>query len=269
MSVDTGPGLLTVDVVLLLPDRLRGPAVRASALLADRLRAAAHPSAFHLDEPFAGDFAGRTEQDGVCEPHVSLFMLRLNERDIGALLTALRAATEGLPPVRARGQVWRHNPQGAPELHFHSSAQWTAVQEAIVRAAEPLRRGLRESDPSGASPADLIERLRIDDPDGAQLAQLDRYGYDEITDDAAQRFSPHVTVAWPTSYCRVDLDVVPAPSACRAELSRMAVYGMAPYGTCVRPLGSWALGRASIANRASGSQSAVSGRGSLPSAVGG
>jgi hypothetical protein len=252
---------LTVDVVLLLPDRLRGPAVRAGALMADRLRAAGRPSAFRLDEPFPGDFPGRSADDGVCEPHVSLFMLRLAEADVAALLAAVRSSTLGLPPIRARGQVWRLNPQGAPELHFEPSPPWAVLQQAVVRAAEPLRRGLRESDPSGASPAAEIERLRADDPHGSRLAQLERYGYDEITDPGAQRFSPHITVAWPTSPGPVGFQGLPTPAAWRAELSRTALYGMAPHGTCVRPLGSFALGEAAVTARAGESQPTVSVRG--------
>jgi hypothetical protein len=226
---------LTIDVALLLPSRLRATAVAAGELLADRMADRGQASAFRLDQPFPG-LAG-----GICEPHVSLFMLRLEEPRIGLLLDALDPVAKRLLPVAARGKEWRHNPQGAPELHFHSSPEWVRLQRAVVATAEPLREGLRDADPSGAAPAQTIKRLQQQDPGSSQLDQLIHYGYDEITDDVADRFSPHITVAWPELPFDVDLHGLPAAADCGGKLVELAVFGMGPNGTCIRLFKTFAL----------------------------
>jgi hypothetical protein len=202
-----------------LPGPLHDNALSASALLVERMRAHGHPSTFQLGRPIAGP------RDGVCEPHVSLFMLRLDGREVAALRAAVAGVAASVPAFRAEGREWRHNSQGAPELHFQQSHEWIAVQRAVVSAVEPLRRGtLRDTDPSGANLAAVVETLRRDDPAGDRLSQLTRYGYDEISDDTASRFHPHVTVAWPRDAFRASLQGSP-PSDRSAAL--MADAGVA------------------------------------------
>ncbi|MBT0770148.1 hypothetical protein KIH74_14505 [Kineosporia sp. J2-2] len=218
---------LTLDVALPLPTRLRDAAVRASDACAGRI-----DSAFRLGRPYPG-----LPDDEVCEPHVSLFMLRLHESRVNELLGAVSGVAARSTPVRAQGERWRPNPQGAPELHFRASPGWGVLQEQVVAAVAPLRDGLRERDPAGDSPAELIDRLRRQDPGGSRLAQLERYGYDEI----AERFSPHVTVAWPRSRSGDGAPPGPEPSFWQGDLTRIGVYRMAPHGTCVRPFGVFPL----------------------------
>jgi hypothetical protein len=126
----------------------------------------------------------------------------------------------------AEGERYQHNPVGAPELYFRRTQRWIDLQRAVVAAVEPLRRGrLRDTDPAGQDVRGLIA-----DPatDPAQRDQLVRYGYDEIAD----RFNPHVTLAWPVDPdFRVDLADL-APAEFSGTLSGLAVYAMSPHGTC-------------------------------------
>jgi hypothetical protein len=225
---------------------LRRQALLSSALLAHRMRSLAHPSTFQLGQPFRGVGDGGADADGhACEPHVSLFMLRVDEAEIGAVLLAVEGVAARFPAVTAAGHRWAHNPHGAPELYFHRSAQWAALQQAVIAAAEPLRRGrLRERDPAGARLADLIETLRRDGSDPPRLRQLLACGYDEIADAGDDRFAPHVTVAWPVDHgFRVDLGGLPRPAAFDAVLTDVAVFGMRPNGTCTRRYGEYKLSR--------------------------
>lgn len=230
---------LTIDIALCLPKPLRDSALSASALLVERMRSLGHPSTFQLGQAVFADPRG-----GSCEPHVSLFMLQVERRELGRLLSAVQGVGAKAAIVQAIGHEWRHNPQGAPELHFHPSPEWTAVQQAVLMAAEAFRCGrLRETDPTGARLADVVRRLRQEDPNGQQLRQLIRYGYDEITDDDAARFNPHVTVAWPADGFLVTLEGLPPVSSWNGALSELGVYGMGPNGTCTNLLGAFPLSR--------------------------
>jgi hypothetical protein len=207
----------------------------SSQFLAERMRQQEHPSHFRLGESLSGD-------GGVCDPHVSLFMLPLEEPEINAAVQAVRSAAAASSAISAEGAEYRHNPQGAPELYFTKSAEWAAIQRAVVAAAEPLRRGrLRQVDPAGARLVDVIDRLRRDEPHGAQLHQLLTYGYDEVVDDQGDRFNPHVTLAWPKDTFRVDLAGLPAAAQFSGVLSQLAVYGMSEYGTCTKLYASFSL----------------------------
>jgi hypothetical protein len=212
--------LTTLDVALLLPDDRRSLACDASALLADRMGEAA---AFRLDQPYPG--AG----GGVCEPHVSLFMLSVDTSEVDEVVSRTQEAARSVGPVYAEAVEYRPNPFGAPEVHFAPSAAWTRLQEQVIENVEPARRGrLRAVDPAGLSIEQTMARLRSEDPSSLQLAQLETCGYDEVGD----RFSPHVTLAWPVRPETVSLAGLPAPSRFNGELNRLAVYSMSPHGTC-------------------------------------
>jgi hypothetical protein len=230
--------LEVLDVVAVLPAELHQSALELSDQLARRMQVHGSRSHFRLGDPF-GPGAG-----GACEPHVSLFMLAADKDDIEAVVSATRQLATTLPPLVADGEQYRHNPFGAPELYFRKTAGWIKLQQAVIAAVEPLRRGrLRETDPSGARIQDVLE-----DPheDPARRSQLARFGYDEVTEEwhpagggPHNRFNPHVTLAWPVDPAsRVDLAGLPPAREFSGMLSELAVYGMSPYGTCTTFYGS-------------------------------
>ena len=245
--------LITVDVVFDLPPALRERALRLSAVLVERMWRAGHPSRFQLGHPFpAGDDpAGTNPADpanaadfdgGVCEPHVSLFMLQVTEPEIGEVLAAVRSVAAGAAPIVADGHEYRHNPQGAPELYYRRSPPWRALQGAVVAAVEPLRRGrLRDVDPAGERLDELIEHLRREEPHGARLRQLLAYGYNEISDNGDDRFRPHVTLAWPVDAVPGSLAGLPGCETLGGVLTELAVYRMSGNGTCTLRYGGFAL----------------------------
>jgi hypothetical protein len=218
----------TIDVVTLLPGPVREQALRLGENLRGRMVAAGIEPAFALGSPFPG--AGRHD---VCEPHVSLLMLEVGTADIPDAVAALADIARARAPFAAIGEYVTHNPQGAPELFFKVSAEWRELQRAVIDRIEPLRRGrLRPADPAGHSVAALIRTSA--DPD--QVRQLSRYGYDEVYEEAADRFRPHVTLAWPAMrWESVDLSDVSADGLDHV-VSEVAVAAMRPYGTCTKIL---------------------------------
>jgi hypothetical protein len=226
-----------LDIVALLPARLHRTALALSARLADRMAAQRFPSHFRLGAPF-GPGPG-----GPCEPHVSIFMLAVDDGDIDDVVRVTRRLAADLPALIAEGIHYRHNPVGAPELYFQKNAQWVDVQRTVIAEVEPFRRGrLRTFDPAGARIQDLLSDPR---EDRVRRSQLIRFGFDEVTEHwdpettrPDDRFNPHVTLAWPVDPAsRIDLTGLPPAREFSAMLTELAVYGMSPYGTCTTPYG--------------------------------
>lgn len=228
---------VTVDVVAVLHESVRELACTSGSLLARRMKALGGQSCFQLGDQLPG-----RPDVGVCEPHVSLFMLLIDRSEIDSVLERVAVCGSAIPAFPAHGHSFRPNPVGAPELHYRKSPGWVGLQRKVVSEVEPLRRGrIRAVDPTGDRLDELIAKLQITEPDGGRLHQLLRYGYDEISDERDDRFNPHITLAWPADGFPVPLDDLAPPSAFDTAVSELAVYGMGPWGTCIEKFGSFPL----------------------------
>ena len=227
---------LILDVVILLPADVRQRAIECSSALATLMDDDGARACFRLGAGFPG------ETEGSCEPHVSLFMLTVDEDEIDQVRTALDDVVPALAAFAAEATEYRFNREGAPELFYRRSDPWRRTQAAVIGAVEPLRRGrLRDHGPGGEVLADVVADGRPDDP--ALVRQLLRYGYDAVSDDHDDRFDPHVTLTWPRDEAfRVDLSALPRPSAFDGTVGEIGLYEMSPNGTCTRCRGTWALG---------------------------
>ncbi|MGH3718364.1 MAG: hypothetical protein ACRDRI_05870 [Pseudonocardiaceae bacterium] len=230
--------LVTLDIALVMPENLRVRAVACSEFLSEKMKAGGSASTFQLGEPFPG------EDEERCEPHVSLFMLAVDETEVNEVARVVERLARTLPALDVEGAEYRYNPHGAVEVYFTRSGAWRALQRAVIRSVEPLRRGrLREVDPSGTRICDLVENVPWDD---VRRQQLVRYGYDEVADEengGHDRFHPHVTLAWPRDHdYRVSLDGLPTPRSFSGRLAGLALFGMSPYGTCTKNNGVFSLG---------------------------
>lgn len=230
---------VTLDVVLVLSETLRVQAVACSEFLSGRIEAGGSSSHFQLGKPFPG--AGVEH----CEPHVSLFMLTVDNVEVDGVTLVAERLAKTLPALDVEGAEYRHNPYGALEVHFTTSAAWRTLQHAVITAVEPLRRGrLRDVDPSGTHICDLVDNAPQDD---SRKQQLLRYGYDEVADESPgghDRFSPHVTLTWPRDPdFRVAPEGLPSARVFSGLLTELAVFGMSSYGTCTKNYGVFALRR--------------------------
>jgi hypothetical protein len=246
---------VTLDAVLVLPASLHRQAIACSEFLSGEIvgRSSSH---FQLGKPFSGAGSGN------CEPHVSLFMLSVDEEEINEVTRVVEQLAKTLPALDVEGVEYRHNPYGALEVHFAKSAAWRALQRAVINAVEPLRRGrLREVDPSGTRIRDLVDNAPQED---SRRQQLLRYGYDEVADESHgghDRFSPHVTLMWPRDpNFRVALHGLPTARVFSGLLTELAVFGMSAYGTCTKNYGTFPLGTVSPDTARSTPVSSESGR---------
>jgi hypothetical protein len=224
--------LKTLDVVMLLPSELERQAIESSGRLALEMAAGGHPSAVQLGRRRPGV----DTREGICKPHVSLYMIAVEEEEVPEVVDAVRRVAARARPIEARGGWYENNGQGAPEVFFAPAPAWTLLQTAVLESVGPLRRGrLRAEDPNGESAAEIIERGR--DPERVRL--LRRYGYDEIGD----RFRPHVTLAWPADRStRVSTKSLSPAAVFSGRLSRIAVYEMRSHGTCTEKRAEFSLG---------------------------
>ncbi|MET9318251.1 hypothetical protein ABZX12_41090 [Kribbella sp. NPDC003505] len=232
--------LMTLDIALLLPDEARRWACEVSAILAERMNGGSH---FVLGEPFPG-----SGHDGPCEPHVTIEQFPADPSQIPELQARTQRLSRLAGPIRPDAGKFRLNPQGAVEWHFPWSQSWQRVQNPVLESVEPVRAGrLRESDPAGDSIAETVERLRKEDPGGQELAQYLAYGFNEIGPTTSHpdwnRFSPHITLAWPkVSGSQVDFsDLTPPPALFKDGLTTLALYGMDRAGTCTVEYGRFEL----------------------------
>ncbi len=230
--------LVPLDIVLVMPEDLRLRAIACSEIVSEKMKSGGSRSHFQLGKPFS-DQGG-----GCCEPHVSLFMLAVDEREVDEVAHVVERLAKTLPMLDVEGFEYRHNPHGAAEVYFRRSEEWCAIQRAVIKSVEPLRRRrLRESDPSGTRILDILDSTAQDDP---RRQQLVRYGYDEVADHrhgGRDRFHPHVTLAWPHDQDhRVAFDGLPAPRSFSGRLTELAVFGMSAYGTCTTNYGVFPVG---------------------------
>lgn len=228
---------VTLDVVLIMPDKLRKQAIACSEFLSEQIRAGGSSSHFQLGKPFS-DSGGED-----CEPHASLFMITVDEGEVNEVIYTVEQLAKTRPAVDAGGVEYRHNPYGALEVHFTKSAAWRDLQRAVITSVEPFRRGrLRDVDPSGTRIGDLVGNASQDD---SRRQQLLKYGYDEVADESPgghDRFSPHVTLAWPHDPdFRVTLNGLPSAGVFSGQLTELAVFGMSTYGTCTKNYGTFSL----------------------------
>lgn len=228
---------VTLDVALIMPESLRKQAIACSEFLSEQIGTGGSFSHFQLGKPFSVDGA----ED--CEPHVSLFMLAVDDGEINEVTHVVEQLAKTQPALDAEGAEYRHNPYGALEVHFTKSAAWRELQRAVITSVEPLRRGrLRDVDPSGTRVHDLMDNAA---PDDSRRQQLLKYGYDEVADESNgghDRFSPHVTLAWPHDPdFRVAPDGLPSARMFSGQLTELVVFGMSAYGTCTKNYGTFSL----------------------------
>jgi hypothetical protein len=235
--------LVPLDIVLVLPENLRGQAITCSKIVCGNMEKGGSASYFQLGQPYPGH---REER---CEPHVSLFMLAVDEMEVDEVTYSVEQLAKTLPSLDAQAAEYGYNPHGAVEVYFTTSSAWCTLQRSVITAVEPFRRGrLRAVDASGARIRDVVDHASLDDP---RRQQLLRYGYDEVADQdrgGHNRFSPHITLAWPRDHDhRATLHDLPDPRSLSGPLTELAVFGMSAHGTCTRNYGVFTLGGASAA----------------------
>ena len=98
--------LVSLDVVLVMPQDFRGQAIACSALVTEKMSTGGSVSHFQLGKPLPGG-------GGDCEPQVSLFMLAVDDAEVNGVVRVVERLATTLSALDAEGMEYRHWPCSA------------------------------------------------------------------------------------------------------------------------------------------------------------
>lgn len=192
------------DVVLLADPRLAAKAIKTSEQL----------------ESLGSHF---TLKDGSYYPHASLYMFQLGVDDIEEAKQALeRIAEEGrqlnLKPTRI------YQSHGYIDVEYEKTNEVSALQNNVLGAINPIRKGMRAKDVA-----------RLADSDGLEKENYTKYGYKAV----GELFRPHITF---TRFTDPRQKVEPLePSNFVGTFTHLGLFEMGDNGTCIRKIAEFKL----------------------------
>jgi hypothetical protein len=193
---------------------------------------------------FSGQMAGRypsvIQLNGVTPrvaftPHVTLYQVPVEARDLPGLCAALLDVAAKGPPLSLSATEYRSNQdEGSFEIRYAAAARLMQLQDDTIAVVNP-RRGnlLLERDPAGRP---LSER--INEP-GAAGDNIRRTGFDAVGDPAqGGLFYPHVTINWFEPGTPVELNATDWPSLSHFDgrFVALGIFLLGPFGTCAQRL---------------------------------
>lgn len=168
-------------------------------------------------------------------PHVTLYQVPLQARDLPGLCAALHGVAAKAPPLSLRATEYRSNQNEASfEVRYAAAARLMELQDATIAVVNPLRGNLLlERDPAGRP---LSERIGESGPAGDNIR---RTGFDAVGDPAQGGvFYPHVTINWFEPGTSVELNATEWPSLSHFDgrFVALGIFLLGPYGTCAQRL---------------------------------
>lgn len=200
------------DLVLLPSKGLADKAIKSSNLITNE-----YESFFTLE---VGKFY----------PHMSLYMFQLNEAGIANVKDALANISKNLGAINATATNYCLGggfSVGYVDVEYEVSDKLRSLQNNVIKAINPLRSGMRESD---------IKKMQ--DATGLKLENLQKYGYPSIGD----LFRPHITLTRTKEHTPQALDLLPSNiEDFNGIFDRIGLFGMGTNGTCISQIAIWNL----------------------------
>jgi hypothetical protein len=191
------------DVVLLPSEDIAQKAVEASQQLS------AYDSLFTLDNQHY--FA-----------HLSLYMLLVKQDDLAKSVQLLEEIAGRTPPMSLRAAMYAgtHN---YVNVSYEAASDVVDLQQGVLDALNPLRDGIRPNELARLAATDLEEQ-----------AHVQKYGYVAI----GSLFKPHITFTkFSETQQRPDVaSILPEPTEFSGLFSRIGLFELGPYATCVEPV---------------------------------
>ena len=198
------------DVVLLPNDELGQKAIYASQLLKT------YNSFFTLE---IGKFY----------PHMSLYMLQLNEDDIRKIEVELSKISNDFHVFIAKATTYSLGEGfgvGYVDPEYEATVELHDLQQKVIEVINPLRSGMRESDIA-----------KMQDATGIKLENLQKYGYPAI----GKLFRPHITLTRLKEHRAEVLDVLPEINTFDGTFDRIGLFVMGENGTCIKKISEFSL----------------------------
>jgi hypothetical protein len=193
-----------------------------------------------LSRHMAGRYRSVIQLNGVTPkvaftPHVTLYQVPVQARDLPGLRAALLDVAVKAPPLSLSATEYRSNPdEGSFEIRYAAAARLMQLQDDAIAVVNPLRGDLLlERDPAGRP---LSER--IDEP-GQAGDNIRQTGFDAVGDPAhGGLFHPHVTINWFELGTTVELNAAdwPPVSYFDGRFVALGIFLLGPYGTCAQRL---------------------------------
>lgn len=166
-----------------------------------------------------------TLEDGKFYPHLSLYMVRLRERNIETAADALRDLAATHKPFSLHVAHYGQE-RGYVVVDYDTPPTLHSLQQVVLGAVNPIRDGIMEKD-----------WVRALEATGLAKQNYDTYGYKYVGD----LFKPHITLTRFENEDPIDETALPEPSTFDGQFTRLALCELGISNTCVRILADFPL----------------------------
>ena len=158
-------------------------------------------------------------------PHISLYMLQLNDLGLEQSFNLLSEIAKTSKAVRATTLDY-HYENNYLDIEYHKSQELISMQEKVLNKLNSIRDGMREKD-----------KIRLADSAGETRENLLKYGYRSI----GNMFNPHLTF---TRFFQNQNDILkslPPKENLDGQFNAIGIFEMGDNGTCVKQVKVWKL----------------------------
>ncbi len=158
-------------------------------------------------------------------PHVSLYMLPLNDIGLEKALELLPIIAKELKPIEVITSSYHYESEYI-DVEYEKTPMLENAQMKVVNSLNSIREGLREKD-----------KARLATAEGEELSNLLTYGYRSI----GKAFSPHLTF---TRFVEPQKDIIqnlPDKKLFDGTYLKLGIFELGDNGTCIREIKSWDL----------------------------
>ena len=187
------------DIILLPDPDLAAKAIRTSSELA----------------PMGTDYTLSPTQ---YLPHVSIYMVQLQDEDLEEVIARLATIATATPALQLEGDKYVQS-IGYIDVNYAKTQAVGNLQLTVVNAINPLRDGLRPG---------KIEDLTA--ATGLAKENMEKYGEHRI----GELFRPHLTFTRFTNRQAIPVEDMGAPTAFNGTYRKLALCELGPHGTCKR-----------------------------------
>lgn len=158
-------------------------------------------------------------------PHISLYMLQLNERGLKETLDFL--STVAVKNKILEAKVFNyHYENDYLDIEYIKSKDFITLQKQIINGLNPIRDGLRERD-----------KERLADATGETRENILKYGYRSV----GNLFNPHLTFTRFKNNQESVIKTLPPKETFNSIYPSLGLFEMGDNGTCVKRVSTWEL----------------------------
>lgn len=166
-----------------------------------------------------------TLEDGRYFPHVSLYMFQLKTEELTKVEGLLAAIAQSMTPLRLQAYRYDHT-MCFVDAEYEKSPELVGLQEAVIKAVNPIRDGMREK-----------SKERMKEAEGLALKNFQNYGYQYV----GELFRPHLTITRLRAENPEALKALGDLSQYSGAFWKIGLFAMGDHGTATRKLADFEL----------------------------